>query len=132
VVHFHAGGLPGSRPILKGEHAKETFNRIPVIDMSGMFSESIEDRKQVAREVGKASREIGFFYAQNHGVPDEIVSTVFETITEFFARPHKNKMEIHINKSVFFRGYEPLWETRLDPTSRGGLLPCSRNFESGY
>jgi hypothetical protein len=120
VVQYHAGGKPGTRPILTGDKAKKTFHEIPMIDMSRMFSESLEDRKAVAAEVGRACREVGFFYAQNHKVSDDIIAATFDAISKFFSQDHDTKMETHINKSPFFRGYEPLFETKLDPTSRGG------------
>lgn len=42
------------------------LDKIPVIDASRMWSENIEDRKSMAREVRHASRNIGFFYLINH------------------------------------------------------------------
>lgn len=88
--------------------------------MSGMFSSSLSEHKKVAAQVGKACREVGFFYAQNHGVPEEVVQATFQAIGKFFSQDHETKIETHIHKSPFFRGYEPLFETKLDPSSRGG------------
>ncbi|RFU28055.1 hypothetical protein B7463_g8280, partial [Scytalidium lignicola] len=106
-VTYHAGGKPGSRPILKGAQAKNTFDSIPVIDMTDMFSDSLEDRKRVAKEIGKACQEVGFFYAQNHSVPEDI--------------DLETKMKVHVHKNPFVRGYEPLYETKLDPKSKGDM-----------
>ncbi|KAJ9157591.1 Clavaminate synthase-like protein [Pleurostoma richardsiae] len=122
VVHFHAGGVPGSRPILTGEHAKPTFTEIPAIDTSKIFSKSLEERKEIAAQVGKACREVGFFYALNHNVPDEVVSQTFKAVAGFFAQPLEVKMETHINNTEHFRGYEALFETKLDTASRRGDL----------
>lgn len=85
-----------------------------------MFSDSLEDRKKVAAEVAKAAREVGFFYAQNHSVTDETVNNTFDAVKKFFALPLEDKMEVHIHKSSVVRGYEPLYETKLDPNSKGG------------
>jgi hypothetical protein len=66
-VYYHDGGVPGRRPVLKGIDAKETFNELPKIDFQRIYSDDLEDRKELAREVGAACRDIGFFYAVNIG-----------------------------------------------------------------
>lgn len=47
-------------------NASTTLESIPLIEVSRMYSDKIEDRKAVAEEVRKASREIGFFTIINH------------------------------------------------------------------
>lgn len=42
------------------------LDEIPIIDVSRIYSENLEDRKAVAREVREASHNIGFFYVVNH------------------------------------------------------------------
>jgi hypothetical protein len=42
-------------------NASTTAESIPIIDVSRMYSDNLEDRQAVAEEVRKASREIGFF-----------------------------------------------------------------------
>lgn len=120
MVYYHAGGVRGSRPVLTGADAKDTFESIPVINVEGMFSESLEERKKVAAEIGRASREVGFFYAQNHSLSNELVKETFDAVEKFFALPLEDKMEVHIHKSNVVRGYEPLFETKMDPNSKGG------------
>jgi isopenicillin N synthase-like dioxygenase len=105
---------------LTGADAKDTFESIPVINVEGMFSDSLEERKKVAAEVGKASREVGFFYAQNHSVTEDTVTETFKAVERFFALPVEDKMEVHIHKSNVVRGYEPVFETKMDPNSKGG------------
>jgi hypothetical protein len=39
---------------------------IPIIDVAGIYSENIEDRKAVAEKVREACHRIGFFYVINH------------------------------------------------------------------
>lgn len=129
-MYYHAGGKRGSRPVLTGADAKDTFESIPVINVEGMFSDSLEERKKVAAAVGKASREVGFFYAQNHSVTEDTVTKTFEAIEKFFALPIEDKMEVHIHKSNVVRGYEPLFETKMDPNSKGGK--CYFNLSPHY
>jgi hypothetical protein len=39
---------------------------IPIIDVSGMYSEKLRDRKAVAEKIREACHRIGFFYVVNH------------------------------------------------------------------
>lgn len=63
---------PGTVRLMNGtihsfnSNISTTLEKIPVIDATGIWSDNIEDRKAVAEEIRKASREIGFFYLVNH------------------------------------------------------------------
>lgn len=106
--------------MLRGDAAKETFETIPVVDVSGLFSQNIGKRKSVAAQIGKACREVGFFYAQNHDIPDNVVADTFEAVKTFFSMSLEDKMKVHLHKSAALRGYEPLFETKMEGTGRGG------------
>jgi hypothetical protein len=119
-VHYHDGGAPGRRRVLKGTAAKPTFSTLPKIDFQRIYSDNIEDRKELAKEVGAACRDIGFFYAVNHGVDEEVLQGTFAALQEYFALPTDVKMETHNQKTEKFRGYEAFLEGKLDPNTRGG------------
>lgn len=121
-VHYHDGGMPGRRRVLTGHAAKQTFNQVPKIDFRRIYSNDIGDRKELAKEVGAACRDVGFFYAVNHGVEEELLSETFDALRKFFALPTDVKMEMHNQKSTKFRGYEGFLEGKLDPSTRGGTL----------
>ncbi|XP_014554472.1 hypothetical protein COCVIDRAFT_39676 [Bipolaris victoriae FI3] len=120
-VHYHDGGVPGRRRVLKGAEAKETFNALPKIDFQRIYSDNIEDRKELAKEVGAACRDVGFFYAVNHGVDEQILDDTFAALQKYFALPTDVKMETHNQKTEKFRGYEAFLEGKLDPSTRGDL-----------
>ncbi|KAH7560075.1 hypothetical protein BM1_03709 [Bipolaris maydis] len=120
-VHYHDGGVPGRRRVLKGSAAKETFSTLPKIDFGRIYSDKIEDRKELAKEVGAACRDIGFFYAVNHGVDEEMLLDTFAALERYFALPTDVKMETHNQKTDKFRGYEAFLEGKLDPSTRGDL-----------
>lgn len=63
---------------------------------------------------------MGFFYAENHDIPDDVIEETFDTIKKFFAMPMEDKMDVHLHKSAALRGYEPLFETKMEGTGRGG------------
>ncbi|KAF2016757.1 hypothetical protein BU24DRAFT_423117 [Aaosphaeria arxii CBS 175.79] len=120
-VHYHDGGVPGKRRILTGKAAKDTFNELPKIDFRRIYSHDINDRKELAREVGAACRDIGFFYAVNHGVDEDLLNDTFEAVRKYFDLPTDIKMECHNQKTEKFRGYEAFLEGKLDPNTRGDL-----------
>ena len=103
-VHYHDGGVPGKRRVLTGKAAKATFNEVPKIDMRRIYSDDIEDRKALAEEVGAACRDVGFFYAVNHGVDEQLLDDTFKAVEKFFALPTEVKMEVHNQKTEKFRG----------------------------
>lgn len=120
-VHYHDGGLPGRRRVLTGKAANETFNVVPKIDFQRIYSDSLEDRKELAKDVGAACRDVGFFYAVNHGVNEQMLEDTFVALKRYFALPTEVKMETHNQKTEKFRGYEAFLEGKLDPNTRGGL-----------
>lgn len=75
-------------------NAATTLERIPIIDVSRMYSDSIEDRRAVAEEVREASKNIGFFYMVNHGIGTQYSQGAFEQAKRFFALPEGKKMEV--------------------------------------
>ena len=121
-VTFHAAKGKLSRPVLRGEAQRQTFESIPLVDFERMWSDSLEDRKSVAVQVGKAFREVGFIYALNHGISPDLQRRTYDVCKEFFELPYEEKMNIHINRSPAIKGYEALLETRLDDTTRGGMF----------
>lgn len=103
-VHFHDGGIPGRRQVLTGAAAKPTFTELPRIDFRRMHSADLSDRQQLAEEVGVACRDVGFFYAVNHGVDEDLLGETFEASKKFFNLPTEVKMEVHNQKTSKFRG----------------------------
>ncbi|OAG00711.1 Clavaminate synthase-like protein [Paraphaeosphaeria sporulosa] len=120
-VSYHDGGVFGKRRVLTGKAAKPTFNAVPKIDMRRIYSDNLDDRKELAKEVGDACRNVGFFYAVNHGVEEQILDDTFSAVKRFFDLPTEVKMEVHNQKTEKFRGYEAFLEGKLDPSTRGDL-----------
>ena len=50
-------------------------------------------------------------------------------LKRFFDLDMETKMDAHVQKNPAIRGYEPMFETRLDPKTKGGALTeRSRNI----
>jgi len=90
---------------LTGAVAKTTFNELPKIDFRRIYSNKMSDHQSLAKEVGEACRDVGFFYAINHGVDESLLDDTFNATKHFFALPEEVKMEVHNQKSQKFRGY---------------------------
>ncbi len=86
------------------------FTRLPVIDVSGLFSMSLADRLVVARAIGDASRDSGFFYVSGHNIPLDLQRDLLSVSKDFFARPLDDKMRYYIGQSRNHTGYVPQGE----------------------
>jgi isopenicillin N synthase-like dioxygenase len=87
---------------------------LPVIDVSGLASANLSERAAVAAVLGRACREIGFFYVVNHGIADSLREALFSASHTFFAQPVAEKESLSIKRSPHNRGYVALEAERLD------------------
>jgi isopenicillin N synthase-like dioxygenase len=87
---------------------------IPVIDVSGLASGDVDARYQVAAELGRACREVGFFYVSGHGISAEVRAGMFAAAHAFFAQPLEVKQAVSITLSPHNRGYAAIGSERLD------------------
>ncbi|RDW84679.1 hypothetical protein BP6252_02269 [Coleophoma cylindrospora] len=117
-VYYIAGGYEQSRPILTGSAAKKTFDTIPVVDVSNVFSFSLEERQAVAKEVGRAAEEVGFFYAVNPPVSKAKMDKAFEAIKKFFDQSDEEKLKYHVDKSPAVKGFHPFDKEKVDASRR--------------
>ena len=79
--------------------AEAVTRAIPVIDFGPAFRGEPGGLEAVAREVRRASEEIGFFYLAGHGVPDAVVDAAFAASREFHALPDAVKRALAINEN---------------------------------
>lgn len=93
------------------------FDAIPIVDVSGLFSRNEAARRACGADIGKACREVGFFYAVNHGIGEGLLADVFRLGQEFFALPVAEKMAVELRRSKFMRGYFPLEGEITDPAA---------------
>jgi isopenicillin N synthase-like dioxygenase len=104
------------------------MNSLPVVDVSGLTSNSLAERTEVAKEMGRACREIGFFYVSNHGIPEAMCDGVFAAAREFFALPLETKKQLSCTLSPYRdRGYFAMEDERLNVDS--GLPDFKEAFD---
>jgi isopenicillin N synthase-like dioxygenase len=80
--------------------------QIPVIDYGPYFADAPGALERVAAEVAHACENIGFFYALNHGVPDELIDRAFAASRRFHAMPLEQKLALKLNENNI--GYLPI------------------------
>src|SRR5271169_2278934 len=79
---------------------------IPVIDYRPYFAGEKGALERVAAEVVRACENVGFFYALNHGVPDELIDRAFAASRRFHALPLAQKLALRLNDNNI--GYLPI------------------------
>ncbi|RFU32486.1 hypothetical protein B7463_g3851, partial [Scytalidium lignicola] len=94
------------REILTGDKVVKTFDEIPVVDITDIFSDSFDERLRVAQEIAVICKEVGFMYVKNHGVPQDLVDEMFEVSRQYHALPFEDKMADYVFKSETLRGYD--------------------------
>ena len=87
---------------------------IPVIDIGPLSSANVEDRRGVAAEINAACLRSGFFYIQNHGIPQGLIEAVESQAKAFFDLPDAEKDKINRTKSICNRGWEALRSQALE------------------
>jgi isopenicillin N synthase-like dioxygenase len=89
---------------------------LDIIDVSGLSGGEPGAVERIAGQVGRACRDTGFFYVSDHGIPDALLSGIFDAAHAFFAAPISEKEAISINRSPHNRGYAGIASESLDQT----------------
>jgi isopenicillin N synthase-like dioxygenase len=82
---------------------------IPVIDIGPLRDGS--DATGVARALHRASREVGFLYVSNHGIPEAAIGRARRVALEFFRRPETQKARVRVSPQ--HRGWLPRGGARM-------------------
>jgi isopenicillin N synthase-like dioxygenase len=104
------------------------ISALPLIDISGMRSARRADRQGVADRIQLACRDKGFFYIENHGVPQSLIEAVFHEARGFFGLPLAERQAIGRDRSFCNRGYEPMGGQDLERT---GVPDLKEAFDLG-
>jgi isopenicillin N synthase-like dioxygenase len=91
------------------------MSAIPVIDISPLVSGSPAQAQAVAKALGQACRDVGFFYISGHGVPPALMKRVFEASAAFFTGPASIREAVSFSGPGDNRGYIRLGGETLDP-----------------
>jgi isopenicillin N synthase-like dioxygenase len=84
-----------------------SFDRIPVIDISGLGGDDKAQHEAVVSRLRDAAETVGFLYVTGHGIPEAALAGLRDAAKRFFARPLEEKMQVYIGRSRNHRGYVP-------------------------
>jgi len=80
--------------------------QIPVLDFGPFFAAESGALDWLVPQVRHACENVGFFYAANHGVPEELVERAFAASRRFHALPLEEKLKLRLNENNI--GYLPI------------------------
>ena len=104
------------------------FTSIPLIDISGLYSDDPAERQAVADELGRAARDVGFLQITGHGISRALRNGLIEQARAFFARPLEEKMRYYIGQSTNHSGYVPEGEESF----AGGTKDLKEAYDVNY
>ena len=73
--------------------------QIPIIDFGPFFAGEKGALDIVAAEVRHACDNVGFFYIDKHGVPEELIDATFEQSIRFHALPLAEKQKLELDQN---------------------------------
>lgn len=114
-LFISSGNGPVSRTVLQTPLREAKPSEIPVIDVSGLFGASQEERRAVAMRIREAATNTGFFYMAQHGIPAATTAAAHAACLDFFRQPIEVKQRANIDGSVCFNGYKPPASLRSNP-----------------
>ena len=88
---------------------------LPIVDLSSPHENDQASLARIVTDVGAACRDVGFFYAVNHGVDAGLIAEAFAQSRRFFALPVAEKQALAIEEIGGNRGYSGLMHEALDP-----------------
>ncbi len=97
------------------------FESIPVIDISPIFTDCEDAKRNMASEIRAACTDVGFFQIRHHGIEEAIIRDTFAAASRFFRKSLTEKMRNHVSLSRNIRGYAAMLEENTDPNSKGDL-----------
>lgn len=106
---------------------QRSFSEVPLIDIAGLRSDSATQRQGVVDQLGRAAREVGFFYVTGTGVAPGLFGALLAATKEFFSLPFDTKMRYYIGNSTCHRGYVPEGEEVFS----GGTVDRKEAFDTG-
>lgn len=83
---------------------------IPIIDITNLVKPdaTLEEKTEIALQIGKACAEVGFIVLVGHQVPQQIIDNIWRSTKEFFDTTIEEKMQLVKPQEEYPFGYNPL------------------------
>ncbi|WP_421140650.1 isopenicillin N synthase family dioxygenase [Pseudomonas sp. NFX15] len=104
------------------------FERLPLVDIRGLFSTLETERVEAATALGNAAAQAGFLYVTGHGVDSGIIERLKQRTAEYFAQPLERKIQDYIGLSSNHSGYVPEGEEQFAT----GSIDHKEAFDVGF
>jgi isopenicillin N synthase-like dioxygenase len=78
---------------------------IPVVNLADFISGDEKKKAAFVQQLGKAYEDVGFVAVKNHGIPDALISDLYQYVQEFFSLPSDKKRMYEIPELAGQRGY---------------------------
>ncbi|KAK0609909.1 hypothetical protein B0T17DRAFT_501030 [Bombardia bombarda] len=114
-LRLSSGNGPITRTILSTPIRAALPHEIPIIDVSPVFSPSLDLRRTVASQIRQAATTNGFFYITNHGIAPATTAAAHAAALAFFRRPAAAKEPANQARSAYHRGWKPPATQRVNP-----------------
>ncbi|RKO97519.1 hypothetical protein CXG81DRAFT_8393 [Caulochytrium protostelioides] len=86
--------------------AAGAFEKLPILDVA-LLRGSAKDKAQFLHELRETCLNVGFFYVKNHGIPEEVVESIFGAGKRFFELPADVKQKSSVAAAPHFVGWIP-------------------------
>jgi isopenicillin N synthase-like dioxygenase len=97
---------------------------IPTVDLDQFRKGSQADREIFVQQLGKAYEDVGFVAVQHHGIPDELIASLYQTVQQFFSLPLEKKRKYQIAGLAGQRGYTSFGQEH----AKGSEAPDLKEF----
>ncbi|CRL47340.1 isopenicillin N synthase family dioxygenase [Pseudomonas sp. URMO17WK12:I11] len=104
------------------------FETLPLVDISGLFSNLASERINAAIALGDAASQAGFLYVTGHGIDPQIIHRLKQRAAEYFAQSTEQKMQDYIGLSSNHSGYVPEGEEQFVE----GAIDHKEAFDVGF
>ncbi|KFY33571.1 hypothetical protein V494_07532 [Pseudogymnoascus sp. VKM F-4513 (FW-928)] len=107
---------PVFRDVLNVPPRDCTSEEIPVIDLTPLYSNSLDDRKKLASQIRRAATNTGFFYIRNHGISEDVIAKAKKQLLTFFKQSEEDKGIVAREKSKYYNGWRGSRKTNISPS----------------
>ena len=97
---------------------------IPVVDLDQFRNGSKAERDAFVQQLGKAYEDVGFVAVQHHGIGDNLIQSLYETVQQFFSLPLEKKKRYQIEGLAGQRGYTSFGQEH----AKGSEAPDLKEF----
>lgn len=114
---------------------------IPVVNLADFTSGDPKRKKIFVQELGKAFEEVGFVALKNHGIPADIIESLYKNVQRFFSLPSEKKKNFEIPELSGQRGYTSFGKEHAKGSDApdlkeffqyGQIVPDNHNLKSEY